>query len=212
MLKVNEIYCSIQGESSFAGLPCVFIRLTYCNLRCNYCDTEYAFHEGSEMSIEGIVDKVLAYKTDLVELTGGEPLFQEESIKLIEALCEKGLKVLIETSGSISIENIDMRATLIMDLKCPSSLMMKKNLYSNLEFIKSTDEIKFVLADRGDYDWMKQIISEYALDLKTNILVSCVFNKVEPKQVVEWILEDKLQVRFQLQLHKYIWNPELKGV
>ncbi len=212
MLKVNEIYCSIQGESSFAGLPCVFIRLTYCNLRCNYCDTEYAFHEGSEMSIEGIVDKVLAYKTDLVELTGGEPLFQEESIKLIEALCEKGLKVLIETSGSISIENIDKRATLIMDLKCPSSLMMKKNLYSNLEFIKSTDEIKFVLADRGDYDWMKNIIDEYALNLKTNILVSCVFNKVEPKQVVEWILEDKLQVRFQLQLHKYIWNPELKGV
>ena len=212
MLKVNEIYCSIQGESSFAGLPCVFIRLTYCNLRCNYCDTEYAFHEGSEMSIEGIVDKVLAYKTDLVELTGGEPLFQEESSKLIEVLCDKRLNVLIETSGSISIENIDKRATLIMDLKCPSSLMMKKNLYSNLEFIKSTDEIKFVLADRGDYDWMKNIIDEYALNLKTNILVSCVFNKVEPKQVVEWILEDKLQVRFQLQLHKYIWNPELKGV
>ena len=212
MLKVNEIYCSIQGESSFAGLPCVFIRLTYCNLRCNYCDSEYAFYEGSEMSIEGIVDKVLAYKTDLVELTGGEPLFQEESSKLIEVLCDKRLNVLIETSGSISIENIDKRATLIMDLKCPSSLMMKKNLYSNLEFIKSTDEIKFVLADRGDYDWMKQIISEYALDLKTNILVSCVFNKVDPKQVVEWILEDKLQVRFQLQLHKYIWNPELKGV
>lgn len=212
MLKVNEIFYSIQGESSKAGLPCVFIRLTYCNLRCTYCDTEYAFYEGTDKSIEEIINEIKKYNCNLVEITGGEPLFQNESIKLMKRLCDDGFEVMLETSGSLPINEVDKRVMIIMDLKCPSSKMMKKNLYENINYIKPNDEIKFVIGTREDYEWTKQIISKYDLIKKCTVLLSVVFNQLEPITLVNWILEDKLNVRFQLQMHKYIWNPETKGV
>jgi 7-carboxy-7-deazaguanine synthase len=213
MLKVNEIYYSIQGESTSAGLPCVFIRLTYCNLRCTYCDTEYAFYEGYDRSIPEIINKVKKYNCKLVEITGGEPLVQmEECLLLMKQLCDEGFKVIIETGGSLTIKDIDPRVKIIMDLKCPSSDMEKKNLYANIDCLKPIDEIKFVIGSREDYDWTKEIISNYSLNKKCEILFSVVFGKLEPVQLVNWILEDKLNVRFQLQMHKFIWHPETKGV
>ncbi len=212
MLKVNEIFYSIQGESSFAGLPCVFVRLTYCNLRCSYCDTEYAFYEGKDMTIEEIIDEVKKYNCNLVEVTGGEPLFQKESFDLLKTLCDEGFKVLLETSGSISIKDVDNRVTIIMDLKTPSSKMMKKNLYSNLDYLKSNDEVKFVIGNREDYEWAKKIIEEYNLKNKCKILMGCVFGELPNLDLVNWILEDNLPVRFQMQMHKYIWEPEKRGV
>lgn len=212
MIKINEIYKSIQGESSKAGLPCVFVRLTYCNLRCTYCDSEYAFYDGKEMSISQIIDEVKKYNCKLVEITGGEPLFQNESIDLMKQLCDEGFDVMLETSGSLSIKDIDARVKIIMDLKCPSSKMMKKNLYENVEFLKPTDEIKFVIGNREDYDWSKKIISDYRLNEKCEILFSVVFEQLKPVTLVEWILEDNLNVRYQLQMHKYIWDPKQKGV
>lgn len=212
MLKVNEIFYSIQGESTYAGLPCVFIRLTYCNLRCSYCDTEYAFYEGKEMSLDDILNEVKKFDCQLVEVTGGEPLFQQESFTLMSKLCDEGYKVLLETSGSISIENVDKRVTIIMDLKTPSSKMMKKNLYSNINFLKPDDEVKFVIGNREDYEWSKKIIEDYDLQKKCRILMSCVFGELSNVELATWILEDKLPVRFQVQLHKYIWEPERRGV
>jgi len=212
MIKINEIYKSIQGESSKAGLPCVFVRLTYCNLRCTYCDSEYAFYDGKEMSISQIIDEVKKYNCKLVEITGGEPLFQNESIDLMKQLCDEGFDVMLETSGSLSIKDIDARVKIIMDLKCPSSKMMKKNLYENIEFLKPTDEIKFVIGNREDYDWTKKIINDYRLNEKCEILFSVVFEQLKPVTLVEWILEDNLNVRYQLQMHKYIWDPKQKGV
>lgn len=212
MLKINEIYYSVQGESSKAGLPTVFVRLTYCNLRCSYCDTEYAFHEGVEMSLEGIVEEIKRYDCNLVEITGGEPLFQSESLELMKKLCDDGFEVMLETGGSLPIQDIDNRVMIILDLKCPSSGMMKKNLYENLDFIKPNDEIKFVIGSREDYDWSKEIIIKYSLTGKCSLLFSVVFGKLTPVQLVEWILEDKLKVRYQLQMHKIIWEPSTKGV
>lgn len=212
MLKVNEIYMSIQGESSKAGLPCVFVRLTYCNLRCNYCDTEYAFYEGNDLSINEILNAVKKHNCKLVEITGGEPLFQNECIELMRRLCDEGFDVMVETGGSLPIKDIDKRVMIIMDLKCPSSNMMKKNLYENIDFMKSTDEIKFVIGTREDYEWTKGIIKKYKLTDRCRILLSVVFGKLESAKLVEWILEDKLEVRFQLQLHKFIWEPSKKGV
>lgn len=212
MLKVNEIYYSIQGESTKAGLPCVFIRLTYCNLRCTYCDTEYAFYEGKELSLEEILSEVKKYNCKLVELTGGEPLMQSESLELMKLFCENGYEVLLETGGSLPIENIDQRVKIIMDLKTPSSKMEKKNLYENIPFLKKSDEVKFVLGSRVDYEWAKTILAKYDLQNKCEILFSVVFGKLEPATMVKWILEDNLQIRFQLQMHKFIWHPEQKGV
>ena len=212
MLKINEIYYSVQGESSKAGLPCVFVRLTYCNLRCSYCDTEYAFYEGSDKSINEIVDEVKKYKCKLVEITGGEPLFQKECWNLMTRLCDEGFEVMLETGGSLPIKDIDKRVMIIMDLKCPSSKMMKKNLYENIESIKLKDEIKFVIGSREDYDWSKEIIVKYDLINKCGILFSVVFGELEPVTLVNWILEDKLKVRYQLQMHKIIWHPATKGV
>jgi 7-carboxy-7-deazaguanine synthase len=212
MLKVNEIFYSIQGEGTKAGLPCIFIRLTYCNLRCSYCDTEYAFYEGKDLSIEEIIASIKKYNCNLVEITGGEPLFQEESLTLMKNLCDSGYEVMLETSGSLAIENIDNRVKIIMDLKTPSSLMEKKNLYQNIKFLKQTDEVKFVIGNKKDYDWSKQIIKEYKLSEKCEILFSIVFGKLENRKLVEWILKDNLNVRFQTQLHKYIWEPNKKGV
>lgn len=212
MLKVNEIYYSVQGESSKVGLPTVFVRLTYCNLRCSYCDTEYAFYEGTDKSIDEIISEVKKFSCKLVEITGGEPLFQNECLDLMTRLCNEGFEVMIETGGSLPIKDIDKRVMIIMDLKCPSSKMMRKNLYENLDFIKPNDEIKFVIGNREDYDWAKEIISKFNLTEKSALLFSVVFGKLEPVQLVEWILEDKLKVRYQLQMHKIIWEPSAKGV
>ncbi len=212
MLKVNEIYFSVQGESSKAGLPCVFVRLTYCNLRCSYCDTEYAFYEGHDMSLEEIMREIEKYNCKLVEITGGEPLVQNEALSLMKLLCNSGYEVMLETGGSLPIKDIDERVMIILDLKCPSSKMVKKNLFDNLNYIKRSDEIKFVIGNREDYDWAKEQITQYDLLSKTNILFSVVFGLLEPVKLVEWILHDNLQVRFQLQMHKFIWEPNTKGV
>lgn len=213
MLKVNEIYFSIQGESSKTGLPCVFVRLTYCNLRCSYCDTEYAFYEGKDLSVNEIISEVKGYQCKLVEITGGEPLVQmDECLELMKVLCDEGFEVMIETGGSLPIKEIDKRVMIIMDLKCPSSGMEKKNHYENIEFLKPADEIKFVIGDRDDYEWSKEQINKYSLTDKCEVLLSVVFGKLEPVTLVNWIIEDKLDVRYQLQMHKYIWHPETKGV
>lgn len=212
MLKVNEIYHSIQGESTNAGLLCVFIRLTGCNLRCTYCDTEYAFFEGKERSVDEIIEEVKKYNCKLVEVTGGEPLMQIESFELMKKLSNKGFDVMLETAGNMPIKDVDKRIKIIMDLKCPSSGMMDKNLYENVDHLKKDDEVKFVIGNRKDYDWMKEIISKYDLQNKCALLASVVFGKLEPLTLVNWILEDKLEVRFQLQMHKFIWHPETKGV
>lgn len=211
MLKVNEIFHSIQGESSSAGLPCVFVRLTYCNLRCSYCDTEYAFYEGKDLSINEIIEQVEKYNCKLVEITGGEPLVQEECNRLMTELADRGFEVLLETGGSLPIKNIDQRVKIIMDLKCPSSGMEKKNYYENISYLKSIDEVKFVIGNREDYNWAKDIIKKYDLQ-KYEILFSVVFGELEPVALVNWVLEDKLRVRFQLQMHKFIWDPQTKGV
>ncbi|MEO8399032.1 MAG: 7-carboxy-7-deazaguanine synthase QueE [Ignavibacteriaceae bacterium] len=212
MLKVNEIYFSIQGESSKAGLPCIFIRLTYCNLRCTYCDTEYAFYEGKDFTIKDILNEIKKYDCRLVEVTGGEPLVQDECIDLMKKLCDENYEVLIETGGSLSIKKIDERVKIIMDLKCPSSGMLKKNLYENINYLKPIDEVKFVIGTREDYEWAKEIIEKYNLTNKYEVLFSVVFGELEPVILVNWILEDKLKVRFQLQMHKFIWEPATKGV
>lgn len=212
MLKVNEIYYSVQGESSKAGLPCVFIRLTYCNLRCTYCDTEYAFYDGKDMTVNEIISEVKEFGCGLVEVTGGEPLVQKESLTLMEELCNQGFGVLLETGGSLSIKDIDRRVKIIMDLKCPSSGMTKKNYFDNINYIKPSDEIKFVIGSREDYEWTKNILERYGLTSKCEILFSVVFGRLEPVELVRWILKDKLKVRFQLQMHKFIWNPDAKGV
>ncbi len=212
MLKVNEIYNSIQGESSKAGLPCVFVRLTYCNLRCVYCDTSYAFYDGKDYSIDEIIKEVKKFGCNLVEITGGEPLVQDETSELMGRLCDEGYQVMLETGGSLPIEKIDDRVIIIMDLKCPSSGMSKKNYYENINYLKSIDEVKFVIGNREDYEWSKEILSKYKLTGKCIVLFSVVFGQLEPHTLVSWILEDKLNVRFQLQMHKFIWDPAAKGV
>lgn len=211
-LKVNEIYFSIQGESSYAGLPCVFVRLTGCNLRCVWCDTEYAFYEGEWKSLDRIVAEAAQFGCKLVELTGGEPLLQKESFALVDKLIEAGFKLLVETSGSISLEKLNPEAIKIMDIKCPGSKMEHKNRWENVDYLTPKDEVKFVLADRADYDWAVAVLRKHHLDRKATILFSTVFGALESIKVVEWILQDKLPVRFQLQMHKFIWHPETKGV
>ena len=211
-LKVNEIYYSIQGESSFSGLPCIFVRLTYCNLRCSYCDTEYAFYEGKKLEINQIIEKVNSFKCNLVEITGGEPLLQNDCIKLIEELEKNNKRVLIETGGSLTIKNISKKTHIILDLKCPSSKMEHKNLWDNLNYIKKTDEVKFVIGNKSDYNWSKKIIKKYNLENKCLILMSPVFGEIDNKKIIDWILKDNLNVRFQIQLHKKIWDKDKKGV
>jgi len=213
VLKINEIFHSIQGESTKAGLPCIFVRLTYCNIRCVYCDTEYAFYEGDDRAIDDIISEVKTFNCRLVEITGGEPLVQENVHILMKQLCDLGYEVLIETGGSLPIEVIDKRVKVIMDLKTPYSKMEKRNRYENIQYLKPTDEVKFVIGSREDYDWVKEIISKYDLIHRVEqVLLSPVFDKVENIQLAEWILQDKLNVRFQLQMHKYIWHPEKRGV
>lgn len=213
MLKINEIFKSIQGESIYAGLPCTFVRLAGCNLRCTYCDTNYAYYEGKEISDEDIMAKIDEYGVKCVEFTGGEPLLQEETPNLIKTLLDKGYNVLIETNGSICIGCLDKRINIIMDYKTPRSGMSERMRPKNFEFLKPSDQIKFVLMDESDYIWAKDIIVENKLSDKfENILMSPVYGELPPKDLVDWVLKDELQVRVQLQIHKYIWPPDERGV
>ncbi len=212
MLIVNEIFYSVQGEGTSVGTPTVFVRLTGCNLRCVYCDTEYAFYEGEKMTLDETIAEVEKYECKTVEITGGEPLLQKESLELMKRLADKGFDVLLETSGSVSIAKVDKRVKIIMDLKTPSSGMADKNLYENIEFLDKKDEVKFVVGSAEDYEWAKKKIEEYALEEKTNVVFSPVFGVIEPREIVERILRDKLKARFLLQMHKYIWEHDRRGV
>ena len=212
-LTVNEIYQSAQGESTWAGLPCVFVRLTFCDLRCTYCDTAYAFYKGTKIGLPEVVERVMAYECPLVEVTGGEPLLQKNVLPLMRELCDRGLTVLIETSGAHDISAIDPRVHRIMDLKTPSSGECDRNRFENIQHLKQQDEVKFVIGSREDYLWAKAQIKKFNLAKGCGtILFSPVFGKIEPRDIVEWLLADKLPVRFQLQMHKFIWAPETKGV
>jgi 7-carboxy-7-deazaguanine synthase len=212
-LVIHEIYASIQGESTFAGLPCAFVRTTGCNLRCVWCDTPQAFHGGTRMRRDEVRAKALALGTPLVELTGGEPLLQPGVFPLMTELCDAGRTVLVETSGEADVARVDPRVHKIMDLKCPGSGESHRNRWDNLEHIGPGDEIKFVLADRADYEWMRATIAERRLPARTpNLLASTVFGKLAARDIVEWVLSDALPVRVQLQMHKYIWAPDATGV
>lgn len=211
-LLIHEVYRSIQGESTFAGLPCVFVRLTACHLRCRWCDTPHAFTQGTLMSLDDVVARVLADPCELVEITGGEPLLQEEVFPLMKRLAAAGRTVLLETSGAIDISRVDSRVRIIMDLKCPGSGECQHNLYANLDLLKPTDEIKFVIADRRDFDWACEQVRAHRLAERFTVLYSLVFGELAPQALAEWILESRLPVRMQLQLHKYIWDPTARGV
>jgi 7-carboxy-7-deazaguanine synthase len=212
-LTINEIYHSIQGESTWAGRPCVFVRLTFCDLRCNYCDTEYAFYEGKKQTLNEIVDLVGKYQCPLVEITGGEPLLQKNVLPLMTMLCEAGQTVLLETSGAHDISRVDARVHRIMDLKTPGSGEVEKNLWSNIEHLSSRDEVKFVIGSREDYEWSREKVQRFELSNRCGaVLFSPIFGRIDPRQIVEWILADNLEVRFQLQMHKFIWTPTQRGV
>ena len=212
-LKINEIYQSIQGESTWAGLRCVFVRLTACDLRCTYCDTEYAFYDGKKRALDDILAEVLAFDCPLVEITGGEPLLQKNVLPLMTALCDAGRTVLIETSGAHDISQIDPRVHRIMDLKTPGSGECSRNLWSNIAHLAKRDEVKFVIGSREDYEWSREQLRMHDLAARCGcVLFSPVFGRIEPREIVEWIVADRLPVRFQLQLHKFIWDPRQKGV
>ena len=211
MLKINEIFYSIQGESSYNGMPCVFIRLTYCNLRCSYCDTEYSFYEGIDMSITKIINEIKKYDCNLIEITGGEPLLQEESIELMKKLIKNKYTVMLETGGSLPITAVPEEVIKIVDFKCPSSKMKNKNDWNIINDLKEHDEIKFVIGNREDYEWSKNKINQYNLKNK-NLLFSPVHNILDSKVLSEWILEDNLKVRLQIQIHKYIWGSKTTGI
>ena len=211
-LKINEIYYSVQGESTHTGRPCIFIRLTYCNLRCSYCDTEYAFYEGKDMEIAQIMSEIQQWDCNLVEVTGGEPLFQEECIDLLHELINSNYEVMLETGGSLSISDVPKKVIKIVDFKCPSSKMEKKNLWSIVDDLQGHDEVKFVIGNREDFDWAKDKITEYSIDQICTLLFSPTFGEIDPQLIVEWILADNLPVRMQMQMHKMIWSPEEKGV
>ena len=212
-LVIHEIYASIQGESTFAGLPCTFVRTTGCNLRCTWCDTPQAFYGGTRMPRTEVLAKALATGTKLVELTGGEPLLQPGVRLLLRELCDADRTVLIETSGEADISGLDPRVHKIMDIKAPGSGESHRNRWSNLEHLGPGDEVKFVLASREDYEFMRAVLRERALLSKTrNVLASTVFGKLAARELVAWVMEDALPVRVQLQMHKYIWSPETQGV
>jgi 7-carboxy-7-deazaguanine synthase len=211
MLRITEIFHSIQGESSHAGRPCAFVRLTGCNLRCRWCDSEYTFTGGEQISVDDVVKQVKDYGCNLVEITGGEPLAQKEALDLMKRLCDEGLEVLLETSGSIDIEPVDKRVTIILDIKCPGSGEAGRNRWENLQHLKPDDEIKFVIADRADYDWARKVIDERNLNRWT-VLLSPVWGEMHLKSLAEWMLADRLPARLQTQLHKHIWGAEARGV
>jgi len=212
-IRIHQIYESIQGESTFAGLPCTFVRLSRCNLRCRWCDTPQAFEGGTEMPRAEVLQRALSFGTPLVELTGGEPLLQPAAIPLLAELCNAGRTVLLETSGERDISQVDPRVHRIMDLKAPGSDESHRNRWENIEHLSSRDEIKIVLADRTDYDWAKDVIVEHGLaDRVHAVLLSCVWGELDPKELVRWVLEDRLPVRVQIQMHKVIWDANTQGV
>jgi 7-carboxy-7-deazaguanine synthase len=212
-LTINEIYQSIQGESTWAGERCVFVRLTFCDLRCSYCDTEYAFYEGKKQSLDEILTRVREFDCSLVEITGGEPLLQKNVLPLMTMLCDAGHTVLLETSGARDIAKVDSRVHRIMDLKTPGSGEVEKNLWPNVDYLTKRDEVKFVIGSREDYDWSCDQLRRLNLTNRCHaVLFSPIFGRIDPRQIVDWMLADKLDVRFQLQMHKFIWSPTLRGV
>ena len=212
MLELTEIFKSVQGESTYMGLPCVFVRLTGCNLRCVWCDTAYAFQGGKKLSIDKILEEIKSHGIDLVEITGGEPLMQKEVFPLMDTLLKNNFRVMLETGGSLPIKDVPAEVIKIIDLKCPGSGEKEKNHWDNLNHLASTDEIKFVITDRADYEWSRSTLEKYELDKKSHILFSPVFDKLPLKDLTEWILEDNLPVRLQTQLHKHIWDKNAQGV
>jgi 7-carboxy-7-deazaguanine synthase len=213
-LTVNEIFYSIQGESTYAGRPCVFVRLTGCNLRCSYCDTQYAYNEGLLIEQEEICEKVASFNCSLVEITGGEPLLQKETPELVRRLIDQGYEVLMETNGSQDISKIDEKCIRVMDIKCPSSGEHQHTDFTNLDRLSEKDEIKFVIGDRNDFDFAKTVLQRYPSAFNKNHTVhfSPVFGQVAPQRLAEWILEDHLNVRMHLQMHKAIWDVDKRGV
>lgn len=213
MLTINEIFYSVQGESSYAGRPCVFVRLTACDLRCSWCDTPYAFHEGTKQSLDTILEQVDAYACPLVEVTGGEPLLQEDVYPLMERLLERGRTVLLETGGHRSTARVPDRVVTILDVKCPGSGESASNDWSNLDRLRPHDEVKFVVKDRADYEYAREVIARHDLAARAAAVhLSPVHGVMNPRTLSEWVLADRLPVRVQLQLHKFIWDPATRGV
>ncbi|HZI88484.1 MAG TPA: radical SAM protein [Pyrinomonadaceae bacterium] len=214
MLRVTEIFHSIQGESTHAGRPCTFVRLTGCPMRCVWCDSEYTFTGGDHLSIEDILAKVRATECSLVEVTGGEPLAQPEAFTLINRLCDEGYEVLLETGGYVSTEKVDSRAKIILDVKCPGSGEEARNHWPNLDLLRADkDEVKFVIANRDDWNFARDIIKRFELEKRAlAILISPVWNNLDLQEVASWVTSSRLKVRMQLQMHKYIWGPEARGV
>ena len=211
-LLIHEVYRSVQGESTFAGLPCVFVRLAVCDSRCVWCDTPHAFTQGQLRTLDELVEQVCGEACPLVEITGGEPLLQEEVFALMTRLADAGRTVLLETSGAHDLARVDPRVHIIMDLKCPDSGECPGNRWENLALLKPTDEIKFVIASHRDFDWAAETVRAHGLERRCTVLLSPVFGAVEPIHLTEWLLASGLQVRMQLQLHKYIWDPKARGV
>lgn len=212
MLQVNEIFHSIQGESTRAGVPCVFVRLTGCNLRCRWCDTEYAFHDGRPMTRSEVLEQVETYGCPTVELTGGEPLLQSDAIPLLGDLLDAGYEVLLETGGGVSIAGVPAGVRRILDVKCPGSGMAHRNLWENLDHLRPEDEIKFVVADATDYAWAARTVVERSLARRCPVIFSPVHATLDPGELARWVLADRLPVRVQLQMHKYLWPGESRGV
>ena len=214
MLRVTEIFRSIQGESTHAGRPCTFVRLTGCPMRCVWCDSEYTFTGGDHMSLNAVMDQVRAFGVNLVEVTGGEPLAQKEAFELIASLCDEGFEVLIETGGYVSTAGLDSRAKVILDIKCPASGEEARQDWSNLDRLRADrDEVKFVIADEGDWLYARKVIEEHNLQTRAHaVLISPAWEQIDLQQLANWIAASGLKVRMQLQLHKYIWGPDVKGV
>jgi len=213
VLTINEIFHSIQGESTYAGRPCVFVRLTACDLRCSWCDTPYAFHEGQKMPLEAVLDEVERYGCDVVEVTGGEPLLQQDVYPLMRALLDRGKTVLIETGGHRSIADVPRGVVKVMDVKCPGSGEAARMDWDNFDRLAPTDEVKFVIKDRADYEYATEVVARYGLVGRVAAIhFSPVHGVLDPKTLSEWVLADRLQVRVQLQVHKYIWSPDTRGV
>jgi 7-carboxy-7-deazaguanine synthase len=213
MLTVNEVFYSIQGESTYAGRPCAFVRLTACDLRCSWCDTAHAFSGGDKRSVEDVVQSVTSYHCPLVEITGGEPLLQEDVYPLMERLLDEGLTVLLETGGHISLAKVPAGVIRVMDVKCPGSGEASKMDWDNIDRLAPTDQVKFVIKDRGDYEYAREALRRYELDRRcTAVLFSPVHGVLDPRHLSGWVLEDELPVRVQLQVHKYVWGAQARGV
>ena len=213
VLTINEIFHSIQGESTHTGRPCVFVRLTACDLRCSWCDTPYAFTEGTKLSVDDVVTRVADYGCDLVEITGGEPLLQRDVYPLMQRLLDAGRTVMVETGGHLSIKDVPPRVIRVVDVKCPGSGESSKNHWDNLELLTLNDEVKFVIRDRADYEYARDVVARHGLVGRTAaVLFSPVHNVLPAKDLAAWILDDRLAVRLQLQAHKFIWGADTRGV